>query len=86
MTDTRDYHHRPSSVFSTDTMKLTSSASEQNVYFTYVCLVNDIKPSGNLSTNYKACEKLSSHADNVSSSLNAEVCFPFIYHSVSLNL
>ncbi|KAF9801156.1 hypothetical protein SFRURICE_005750 [Spodoptera frugiperda] len=72
MTDTRDYHHRPSSVFSTDTMKLTSSASEQNVYFTYVCLVNDIKPSGNLSTNYKACEKLSSHADNVSSSLNAE--------------
>ncbi|KAF9420770.1 hypothetical protein HW555_003118 [Spodoptera exigua] len=71
MTDTRD-HHRPSTVFSTDTMKLTSSASEQNVYFTYVCLVNDIKPSGNLATNYKTCEKLSAHAVNVSSSLSAE--------------
>ncbi|CAH0686324.1 unnamed protein product [Spodoptera exigua] len=53
-------------------MKLTSSASEQNVYFTYVCLVNDIKPSGNLATNYKTCEKLSAHAVNVSSSLSAE--------------
>ncbi|XP_022827068.1 uncharacterized protein LOC111356813 [Spodoptera litura] len=71
MTDTRDYHHHPSSVFSTDTMKLTSSASEQNVYFTYVCLVNDIKPSGNLTSNFKTCDKLS--AADVSSTLNAEV-------------
>lgn len=26
-------------------LKLVSSASEQNVYFTYVCTVNSIKPS-----------------------------------------
>ncbi|CAH2258838.1 jg12559 [Pararge aegeria aegeria] len=26
-------------------MKLTSSASDQNVFFTYVCLVNEVKPS-----------------------------------------
>nr|XP_034832664.1 uncharacterized protein LOC117989416 [Maniola hyperantus] len=26
-------------------MKLTSSASDQNVFFTYVCLINEVKPS-----------------------------------------
>lgn len=26
-------------------MKLTSSASDQNVFFTYVCLVNEVRPS-----------------------------------------
>lgn len=45
MTSTRDCYHRHSKVFSTDNMKLTSSASEQNVYFTYVCLVDDLRPT-----------------------------------------
>ncbi|XP_075976930.1 uncharacterized protein LOC142977099 isoform X2 [Anticarsia gemmatalis] len=45
MTDTHGSHHRRSRVFSTENMKLTSSASEQNVYFTYVCLVDDLRPT-----------------------------------------
>lgn len=26
-------------------MKLMSSASDQNVFFTYICLINEVKPS-----------------------------------------
>lgn len=50
MTDTRDcYHYRQTKVYSTEKMKLTSSASEQNVFFTYVCLVDDLRPTEALS-------------------------------------
>uniref|UniRef100_A0A2A4J7V2 Uncharacterized protein n=1 Tax=Heliothis virescens TaxID=7102 RepID=A0A2A4J7V2_HELVI len=73
MTDTRDYHHHPSSVFSTDTMKLASSASEQNVYFTYVCLVNDIKPGGTLNPKCGLKEKTSQDFIDLSSAHNDEV-------------
>nr|XP_049700691.1 uncharacterized protein LOC110379359 [Helicoverpa armigera] len=73
MTDTRDYHHHPSSVFSTDTMKLASSASEQNVYFTYVCLVNDIKPGGTFNPKCGLNEKTSQDVIDISSAHNEEV-------------
>ncbi|KAG6440954.1 uncharacterized protein LOC115443008 [Manduca sexta] len=44
-----DIHKSHQAILTLDSnMKLTSSASEQNVYFTYVCLVNDIKPSENM--------------------------------------
>lgn len=47
MTDTYDCNRNccHSKVFSTENMKLASSASEQNVYFTYVCLVDDLRPA-----------------------------------------
>lgn len=54
-------------------MKLASSASEQNVYFTYVCLVNDIKPGGNISPNFGSNEKAPLHIIDVSSVLPNEV-------------
>ncbi|KAJ8720154.1 hypothetical protein PYW07_012197 [Mythimna separata] len=68
MTDTRDHHLHPSSAFPTN-MKLTSSASEQNVYFNYVCLVNGIKPNGTLSPNTGSNEKTSLNVIDVSSIL-----------------
>lgn len=36
-------------MYASSSFKLASSASEQNVYFNYVCLVNDLNPaeSGN---------------------------------------
>ncbi|XP_026730471.1 uncharacterized protein LOC113495755 isoform X1 [Trichoplusia ni] len=71
MTDTRDHLRHPK-VFSTDSMKLTSSASEQNVYFTYVCLVNDIKPSGTLNPIYGYNNKPSLNLLEVSSAHNQE--------------
>ena len=55
MIDTHDYH--PSNVFIPDSMKLASSASEQNIYFTYVCLVNNVKPGGNLNPDLGSNEK-----------------------------
>lgn len=53
MTDT--HHRHPTKVFLSDNMKLASSASEQNVYLTYVCLVNDVGPD--LSPNFRSDEK-----------------------------
>ncbi|KAJ8719536.1 hypothetical protein PYW08_011711 [Mythimna loreyi] len=51
-------------------MKLTSSASEQNLFINYVCLVNEIKQSGTLSPNVGPNEKTSLSVMDVSAILN----------------
>lgn len=72
MTDTHDYHQQPTNVF-VDNMKLASSASEQNVYFTYVGLVNGVKPGGNLSPNFGSNTKAPFNITDVPSTINNEV-------------
>ncbi|CAB3244426.1 unnamed protein product [Arctia plantaginis] len=46
-------------------MKLTSSASEQNVFFTYVCLVDDLRPTEALSRDSQQHKLLNNHSNEV---------------------
>lgn len=46
-------------------MKITKSASEQNVYFTYMCLVNEIKLDDNQTNTANDKPSYHFHTDDV---------------------
>lgn len=46
-------------------MKLRNSTSDQNVVVTYVCLINDVKPTGSKHNNVNQTHKIRYGVDEV---------------------